>query len=109
MLGVNDSRLACARSLFVCALLLLCACSGLSVSAQTIVGRISGTVKDTSGAIIPNATITVTNVANNLTRTVETDAAGFYTVTNLPVGTYTVAAERQGFKKITQADVALAA
>jgi hypothetical protein len=79
--------------------LLLVACCAVHVGAQTIFGRISGTVKDASGAVVPAATVTVTNTATNLTRTATTDADGFYTVTNLPVGTYTVQAEQKGFKK----------
>jgi hypothetical protein len=82
---------------------------GLSVCAQTVVGRISGTVKDVTGGVVPNATITVINNANNLVRTATTDENGFYTVTNLPVGDYMVAAEQKGFKKVVQADNALTA
>src|SRR5882724_80880 len=80
-------------------LLLLAVCGGFSVNAQTIFGRISGTVKDASGGIVPSATITVTNEATNLTRTATTDESGFYTVTNLPVGTYRVTVEQKGYKK----------
>jgi hypothetical protein len=83
----------------ICALLLLAICGSYSVSAQTVFGRISGTVKDASGANVPNASVTVTNEATNLTRTATTDEGGFYTVTNLPVGTYRVAVEQKGFKK----------
>jgi hypothetical protein len=81
----------------------------MCATAQTIVGRISGTIKDASGAVIPGATVTVTNAATNLVRTATTDADGFYTVTNLPVGTYLIAAESQGFKRAEQSGVALAA
>ncbi|HYP54164.1 MAG TPA: TonB-dependent receptor, partial [Pyrinomonadaceae bacterium] len=78
-------------------------------SAQTVVGRISGTVTDATGAVVPGATVTVTNVATNLVRTAAADEDGFYTVTNLPVGTYVVAAESQGFKRAEQRGVALTA
>lgn len=70
-----------------------------SVSAQTTSGRISGTVTDSNGAVISNATVTVSNPATNLNRNVTTDENGFFTVTNLPVGTYDVSAEMQNFKK----------
>ena len=96
---LNHAHLSCA-----CLVLLLLMCGSLNASAQTVVGRISGTVKDTSGAVIPGATVTVTNAATNLVRTANTDEGGFYTVTNLPVGTYSVAVEREGFKKAEQAD-----
>ena len=72
---------------------------GSSVTAQTVVGRISGTVKDSAGASVPNATVTVTNTATNYVRTATADGDGFYTVTNLPVATYTIEAEQKGYKK----------
>ena len=83
--------------------------SSLSGQAQTIFGRISGTVKDSAGANIPNVNVTVTNQANNLVRTATTDDDGFFTVTNLPVGTYSVEALRTGFKRAAQSGVSLAA
>jgi hypothetical protein len=58
---------------------------------------------------VPGATVSATNVANNLVRTVNTDDDGFYTVTNLPVGTYNVAVERTGFKHAVQENLALSA
>src|ERR1044072_4319661 len=78
-------------------LLILVACQ--SSFAQTVVGRISGTVQDANAATVPNATVKVTNNANNSERTVTTDENGFYTITNLPVGTYTIEAEQKGYKK----------
>src|SRR6476659_4330524 len=86
----------------ICGALLMTAFACFSVSGQTISGRISGTVTDSSGAVIPGATVTITNIATNATRTTATDDGGFYTVTNLPVGTYAVTVERSGFKKANQ-------
>jgi len=93
----------------VSALVLLLISGALSAHGQTIFGRISGTVKDSAGAAIPNVTVTVTNPANNLVRTATTDEDGFYTVTNLPVGSYSVEAERSGFKKAAQSGVSVVA
>ena len=93
----------------ICAVLLLAICSSLAIQGQTIVGRISGTVKDSSGGVVPNAMVTVTNKANNLVRTATTDEGGFYTVTTLPVGNYSVMVEQKGFKKSVQGDNVLAA
>ncbi len=73
-----------------------------NILAQTSFGRISGTVSDSAGATIPNATVTVSDPATSFARTATTDESGFYTVTNLPVGTYTVSAEVQNFKKSVQ-------
>ena len=98
MRSAGNSRLSqLSLKVFVAALLLISAC--LPASGQTVLGRISGTIQDPNGAAIPNATITVTNTANNLVRTGTADQNGFYTITNLPVGTYTVEAEQKGFKK----------
>jgi Carboxypeptidase regulatory-like domain len=79
------------------------------VAAQTNTGQISGTVKDTSGAVLPGVTVTVTNVNTNIARTAVTDENGSFVVTSLPVGTYTVSAELQGFKKIVRTGFELAA
>jgi len=93
----------------MCGVVVLVFCAALGVCGQATSGRISGTVTDSSGAVIPNATVTVTNNATNLVRTTQTDDSGFYTVTNLPVGTYSVQVERTGFKKANQTDNALTA
>src|SRR4030095_13633528 len=93
----------------ICTLLLLGVFAADSVRGQTNFGRISGTVTDTSGAVVPNATVTVKNSATNLERTATTDGEGFYTVTNLPVGTYTVSVEQTNFKKSVQNDNVLTA
>src|SRR2546425_2366873 len=102
--GLNGSAVA-----RIIAVLVLMVCGGLSVQGQTIFGRISGTVQDKSGAVVPNATVTVTNTGTNLVRTASTDGNGFYTVTNLPVGTYTVSAEQKGFKQASRSENVLAA
>ena len=93
----------------MCGVVVLVLSAAFGVSGQATSGRISGTVTDSSGAVIPNAAVTVTNSATNLVRTAVTDDSGFYTVTNLPVGTYSVQVERTGFKKANQTDNALTA
>ena len=89
--------------------ILVLMCCSVGIQSQTIFGRISGTVTDKQGAVIPNTSITVTNTATNLVRTTTTNEGGFYTVTNLPPGNYTVMAELKGFKKELQADNVLVA
>lgn len=74
------------------------------VSAQTNVGRISGTVKDSTDAVIPGANVTVTNQATGISRATTTDEDGFYLVTNLPLGDYSVAVEREGFTRAEKRD-----
>src|SRR5712672_1307954 len=65
--------------------------------AQVAGATLSGTVTDPSGAILPQATISVRNVSTDITRTTTTSAAGFYSVPNLLPGTYDVKASAQGF------------
>src|SRR5689334_7841396 len=81
----------------------------LTVTAQTNVGRISGAVTDTSGAVIPDALVKITNDATGVVRTSNTDDSGFYVVTNLLPGNYTVSVEKQGFKRSVQTGHSLVA
>ncbi|MBZ5624284.1 MAG: carboxypeptidase regulatory-like domain-containing protein [Acidobacteriia bacterium] len=69
------------------------------VYAQSDLGSISGFVKDPSGAVVPAAQVTVKNEATGTERTANTNESGYYTVTNIPAGLYTVTAEAKGFKK----------
>ncbi|MBS1792288.1 MAG: TonB-dependent receptor [Acidobacteria bacterium] len=84
--------------------LLLLTIGASNVWPQTSFGRISGTVADTAGAVVAGATVTVADPATSLVRTAVTDESGFYTITNLPVGTYTVSAEMRNFKKSVKTD-----
>lgn len=93
---------------FVVTAVLLVA-QGTIARSQTIAGRISGTVADASGAVIPGAKVTITSEATKETRSVTTDESGFYVVTNLPVGDYTVAAEHVGFGKAVRTGNSLVA
>lgn len=68
---------------------------------------INGTVTDASGASIPDARVTATNLGSNLTRTVSTDMAGQYVIPLLPVGNYTVRVEKGGFQAFLQQNVLL--
>jgi len=69
-----------------------------AAAAQTATGQITGTVKDSTGAVVPGATITITSPLTGLTRSATTNATGDYVFTLLPVGTYTVKAELQSFR-----------
>jgi len=76
-------------------------------SAQTNNGQISGTVRDTSGGVLPGVTVTVTNTNTNIPRTEVTGANGTFVVASLPFGPYTVTAELQGFRKAEKRDIQL--
>ncbi len=73
--------------------------------SQTTTGRILGTVRDQSGAALPAATVTVTDVQRDITRTVTTDDSGEYVVPNLTPGIYTVRAESRGFKSVERPNI----
>jgi hypothetical protein len=66
--------------------------------AQSDLGTISGFVKDPSGATIPNAKVTVRN-QTGIDRAVSTNESGFYTITNIPAGLYSLNVEATGFQK----------
>jgi hypothetical protein len=70
----------------------------LPAAAQGVYGVVSGTVSDASGAVLPRATVKVTNVATNVTKTVTTNDAGVYSATSLIPGVYKVEASLSGFK-----------
>jgi Carboxypeptidase regulatory-like domain/TonB dependent receptor len=78
------------------------------VCAQGITGSMTGTVTDSSGAIIVGATVTVREVDTNLTRTTRTSAAGTFTITQLPPGRYSVKFDNPGFKTYEQTGITLA-
>ena len=84
---------------------LLLAC--VLLYSQGSEGRISGTITDQSGAAIPSAKVTITDVQRNVSRAVTTDAAGAYAAPNLIPSTYSVRVEFQGFKNIDRRDLVL--
>src|SRR3982751_4569695 len=80
--------------------------SGLALG-QDITGAIVGSVKDTSGAVVPGATVTISDPSkgNAVIRTVTTNEGGEFSVPNLPVSTYDVGIEAPSFKKFISTGV----
>jgi hypothetical protein len=70
-------------------------------------GRVSGTVRDSSNAVIPKASVKATNTATGAEQQMLTDAKGAYSFPELPVGTYDVLVERQGFKSYRRRGITL--
>ncbi len=68
---------------------------------QVDTGTILGTVTDQTGAVIPGATVTLTNEGTGLTLTSTTSNVGRYIFTPIRIGTYTLTVEKQGFRKVT--------
>ncbi|MGC1535946.1 MAG: carboxypeptidase-like regulatory domain-containing protein, partial [Candidatus Sulfotelmatobacter sp.] len=84
------------RSLLVSLVLLVCA--SLSLYGQSTYGSITGSVADTSGAIVTDANVTLTNAGTGEKRTQSSGADGLFTFVNLFPGQYRVDIEKQGFK-----------
>lgn len=75
--------------------------------SQALNGQIEGVVTDASGAAIPNAKITATNLETGVARAVTSDENGVYRVPLLPLGAYRIVAEAAGFKRLSRAGVTL--
>ncbi len=78
------------------------------IFAQSNTGSITGVVSDQNGAVVPNASVTVTNVGTNDARTVQTNTDGFYEVPSLSTGVYKITATANGFQESTVSDARLA-
>jgi hypothetical protein len=89
----------------VAAVFLLLLVASLPHFAQTITGRILGTVHDPSGAAVANANVTVSDTQRGLTRTAATDASGNFVAASLTPGVYTVRAEAKGFKTVERQNI----
>src|SRR5207244_8854673 len=77
----------------------------LALAQTQTYGTITGTIQDPSGRLVPGAKVTATNKATGQTETAVTNNVGRYVLTNLPTGTYDVAAEKEGFAKCVNAGV----
>ncbi|MBZ5544684.1 MAG: TonB-dependent receptor, partial [Acidobacteriia bacterium] len=73
--------------------------------SQVDTGSVQGTVKDQSGAVVPDAKVTITNQGTGFSLTTTTSGVGSYIFTPLKIGTYTVGVEMSGFNKAVQTDV----
>ena len=94
----------CNRSTFrlsawgILAVALALALASQPVTAQVIFGSMVGNVTDASGAAVPNATVKITETLTNVSRTVQTNEAGAYTVSTVPAGNYQVEISKEGFR-----------
>ncbi len=93
-----------AKSMFGLVLLaLLC----LTAATAQENAELTGTVADPTGAVIPNATITLTNNSTGVTQTTTSNGAGLYTFSNLNHGTYSMKVEAQGFNSFKGSNIVL--
>jgi len=82
-------------------------CFSVAAVAQVTTGSILGTVRDSTGAVIPGAKVTITDVGKGTTSTALTSSNGDYDVEHLIPGTYKIAVEMTGFKQSVSNDIAL--
>ncbi len=92
-------------SLLCCAALFLFSAIASAQIAGT--GNIQGTVMDATGAVIPNATVTLTNEATQVKQTSKTSSAGIYLFPGVSIGRYDLSAEAPGFKSYVQKGIVL--
>src|SRR5260221_6468141 len=90
-----------AATLFVAAAFIACTLHG------QVTSRISGYVKDSSGAVIPRAEVTAVSVEQKLTRIVNSDNTGYYELVAIPAGSYDIDVAAPGFQHQTQTNVGL--
>src|SRR5215472_12984093 len=99
-------RNGCVSWRIVLAVLVLWAvlCTAGNLRAQSDLGRISGFVRDPSGATVPNAKVTVRGNSGGVERQTTTNESGYYVITNVPPGLYTMTVEAAGFQKYESKD-----
>jgi len=86
----------------------LCCWLACAAIAQEITGSIAGTVKDPQGAVVPGATVTITDTDKGaVVRTVKTSSGGDFVAPLLPVGHYSLAVQASGFQKFVQTGIVL--
>lgn len=88
--------------------LLIAAFAVVGAKAQLSTATLSGTVTDPSGAVVPNATITLTQTETNFVRVAKSGADGSFHEEFLPIGPYRVTVEAAGFKKLERSGIVLA-
>jgi Carboxypeptidase regulatory-like domain len=98
-------KLSFACALFGMAFLMLIAMS--NSEAQVSTGTISGTVKDSSGAAVPQARVVARSVETGQERVVGTDAVGIYAIPDLQAGQYSIIVSHDGFKTTTLPNIEL--
>jgi hypothetical protein len=100
----------CARRVVVAGILslfLFICVTNTQAQASKVGALLEGTVSDCSGAVVPGATLTVTNTLTNQTRSITTDEQGFFRASQLPVGTYEVHLVHPGFAPYRHTDITL--
>jgi hypothetical protein len=95
------------RTVFRCCVMFALFAAAAGAANAAVGGSISGTLKDPSGAVIPNATVIVTNTAQGTQTKTTSDSKGFYSFPSLPVGTYNLGVEASGFSEQKKAGLVI--
>jgi hypothetical protein len=103
--GVLGRKVSAALSVFI--IFGIGLLSANQAYAQVSGATLSGTVTDSSGAVIPKAQISIKNVATDITRSTETSTAGFYTAPDLSPGKYAVSVTASGFNTAVRTNITL--
>lgn len=82
---------------------------GSQVLGQTTFAALTGTISDSTGAVVPGVSVTATHVATNITTATQSNDAGVYTIPQLREGEYTVRASLPGFKEFLAGKLVLEA
>ena len=98
-------RITFRTALLACAFLLAVA----GVWAQTVEGLLLGTLLDPASAVVPGATITLTETDTGATRVATTDSAGVFRFPNIPPGNYSISVQASGFKNLVQSQIMVGA
>src|ERR1700676_4786087 len=102
-----SSKLKTFAASFLALLLIHSVAMHVDVQAQVAGGTITGTVVDSSGRVIPNATVSITNVATGINRTVTTNEDGLYIAPNLLPATYELTFTASGFRTDVRSGIEL--
>jgi len=101
-------RLCSLRRYASLVLSLILSMMGASALHAQFLSEISGTVTDPSGAVVPEALLTLTNQSSGIIRTTKTNGEGYFTFAAVPTGTYEIAVSATGFKTWQQPNIQLA-
>jgi hypothetical protein len=108
--GVPRGKSAATRHLLVAAtIFLFCVAVSPALEAQVVTSSVVGTVVDSTGAAVPNAHVTLTNLGTKEVRTATTGTTGIFRFTTLLPGNYSVAVSATGFKEFTTTNIELEA
>src|SRR5262245_14950229 len=76
-----------------------------AASAQVLYGSVVGNLTDQTGALVPKAAVTATNTSTGFSRQATSDSSGYFSIPNLPEGTYDLSISATGFRPVIQKGV----